>query len=672
MTTTARVALFPKGFMNELSDGTMSLWEWIEIAGTLGADGLEMYPRFLESTEPSYLLAVREACDKVRLAIPMMCSSPDFTQPDPALRREEIQHIKTMIDVMAILGPEDFRSCRVLSGQRRIEVSREDGIRWTVECIQELLEYAAEKKVVLVMENHYKDGYWTAPEFALPCDIYLEIISQIESPWFGVNYDPSNAIVAGYEPIRLLEQVRSRVITMHASDRYLKEGYSMDDIREFMDQGYSHALEHGVIGKGMNDYGMIFRILQEEKFAGWISIEDGVNGLEELEESVHFIKNQIKRYLSYSEVMKAIVLKNANSESAAVTLSEKPRPELKADHEVLIKVISVGLDGTDKEIIMHRYGVPPEGEEDLIIGHELIGVVEQAGAASGFNVGDAVTVLVRRPCPEPDCQNCRADRSDYCQSGNYIERGIKGSHGFMCEYVVEDADYVVKVPDGMSHLGVWVEPQSIFEKLWSTIAHFQQRFVWKPKRALVLGSGPMGLLSALSLRTMGIETHVWSLHAVDSLQANVLSKIGSQFQSAYNDSSVGAAEHGLARHYGSKRKLNFDIVLECTGFTPLLVEAAHLLNRNGIIGLLGISSTNRHIEVPMDQINQHFVIGNQCMVGSVNASKPDFIRAIDRIGQVERCYPGTLSSLITDEFTPEQVASVRFDRIGIKGVVRMS
>ncbi|RAP75774.1 TIM barrel protein [Paenibacillus montanisoli] len=672
MKSAARVAVFPKGFINELSEGTMSLWEWIELAGTLGADGLEMYPRFLESLEPSYLHSVREACDKVNLAIPMMCSSPDFTQPDPARRREEMQYIKSMIDVMAILGPEDFRSCRVLSGQRRNEVGREDGIRWTVECIQELLPYAAEKKVHLVMENHYKDGYWTAPEFALPCDIYLEIISQIESRWFGANYDPSNAIVAGYDPILLLEQIRSRVSTMHASDRYLKEGYTMDDIREYLDQGYSNALQHGVIGKGMNDYDTIFRMLQEEKFGGWISIEDGVNGLDELQESVNFIKTKIAQYLSGSGLMKTIVLKNANSESAEVIVAEKPRPELKSDHEVCIKVLSVGLDGTDKEIILHRYGVPAEGEDDLIIGHELIGEVEQAGAASGFSVGDAVTVLVRRPCLDPDCLNCRADRSDCCQTGTYTERGIKGSHGFMCEYVVEDANYVVKIPDSLKHLGVWVEPQSIFEKIWSTISHIQQRFVWKPKRALVLGSGPMGLLSALSFRSMGLETHVWSLHAEDSIQANVLANIGAQFQSAYTDESDGSGSHGIVRHYGDRLHLNFDVVLECTGFTPLLSEAMQLLDRNGSIGLLGVTAMDRHTTVPIDRINQNFVMGNQCMVGSVNASKADFLRAIDRLHQVERCYPGTLSGLITDEFTPEQVASVDFDRIGVKGIVRMS
>ncbi|MFC4810890.1 glucose 1-dehydrogenase [Paenibacillus sp. GCM10023250] len=369
--------------------------------------------------------------------------------------------------------------------------------------------------------------------------------------------------------------------------------------------------------------------------------------------------------------MKTIVLKNAASESARIELAEKPKPAIRHDGEVLIRVLSVGIDGTDKEIVTHRYGVPEEGEDDLIIGHELSGIVEEAGAASGFRPGDAVTALVRRPCADPACANCRADRADYCETGAYTERGIKGSHGFMREYVVEDARYVVKVPDDLRRLGVWVEPQSIFEKLWTTIACIQQRLVWRPKRALVLGSGPMGLLSALSLRTMGLETHVWSLHAGDGPQARALADAGAEFQSAYDDSPAGEGGCGLARHYGDKRGLGFDVVLECTGYSPLLVEAHQVLNRNGIIGTVGISPTDRRIPVPMDDINQRMVIGNQTVVGSVNASKADFARALDRIREMERRHPGLLRSLITDEFAPEQVPSLQFDRIGIKAVVRM-
>jgi sugar phosphate isomerase/epimerase len=294
----AQIAVFPKGYMEELSDGRMTVFEWIEMAGTLGADGLELYPTFLKETNEAYLQKVKAAAEKEGLEIPMMCSSPDFTHPDASFREQEIEKMKQMIDTMAFLGPDRFRSCRVLSGQKRPDVSREDGIRWTVESIKQLLPYAEQQKVHLVMENHYKDGFWIYPEFAQATDVYLAIISQIASPWFGVNYDPSNAIFASEDPLKLLAEVKDRLITMHASDRYLKEGYTLDDLVNYSLQGYSEALAHGVIGKGLNDYDQIFAHLQSIHFRNWISIEDGVNGLGDLRESVQFLRGKVAEYLS--------------------------------------------------------------------------------------------------------------------------------------------------------------------------------------------------------------------------------------------------------------------------------------------------------------------------------------------------------------------------------------
>ncbi|WP_010274325.1 sugar phosphate isomerase/epimerase family protein [Paenibacillus senegalensis] len=291
-----RISVFPKGYMEELSDGRMSLFEWIEMAGTLGAEGLELYPLFLINTDEDYLQKIKVSANKQGLVIPMMCTSPDFTHPSRTHRENEIKKMKQMIDVMAQLGPDSFRSCRVLSGQSRPDISREDGIRWTVESIQELLPYAECKRVHLTMENHYKDGFWLYPEFAQHSSIYLEIINQISSPWFGVNYDPSNAIFAGEDPLELLEQVKHRLITMHASDRYLQKGYTLGDLQDYSLQGYSEALAHGVIGKGINDYDQIFGHLRSIQFDGWISIEDGVNGLGDLKESVEFLTSKIKQF----------------------------------------------------------------------------------------------------------------------------------------------------------------------------------------------------------------------------------------------------------------------------------------------------------------------------------------------------------------------------------------
>jgi len=289
-----KLSVFPKCFMDELCvTRTMTLFEWIELAATLDVDGVEMYPGFFASFDPPYLEQVRAHLDENKLAAPMMCASPDFTQPDADARRAEVEREKQMIDVTAYLGG---RFCRVLSGQRREEVSQADGVRWTVESINALLDYAAARGVVLTMENHYKDGYWLYPEFAQRLDVFLEIINQINSPWFGVNYDPSNAIIAGEDPLAVLTAVKNRVVTMHASDRSLISG-TLDDLKgQDGSVGYSRNLKHGVIGQGLNDYDAIFSTLRDEGFDGWVSIEDGENGMEELRESVQFLRGKFAEH----------------------------------------------------------------------------------------------------------------------------------------------------------------------------------------------------------------------------------------------------------------------------------------------------------------------------------------------------------------------------------------
>ena len=286
-----RLAVFPKCYMDALCVArTMSLFDWIDLAATLEVHGVEMYPGFFESFEPEYLDRVREHLRRAGLEAPMMCASPDFAQTDPEARRAEVEREKQMIDVTASLGG---RFCRVLSGQRREDVSRAEGVRYTVESIRALLEHAASRNVVLNMENHYKDGYWRFPEFAQRLEVFLEVIEQVDSPWFGVNYDPSNAIVAGEDPLAVLDAVKHRVVTMHASDRHLAGGTLADLANQDGSVGYAKNLKHGVIGKGLNDYDAIFRTLKAQGFDGWISIEDGENGMQELRESVRFLRAKI-------------------------------------------------------------------------------------------------------------------------------------------------------------------------------------------------------------------------------------------------------------------------------------------------------------------------------------------------------------------------------------------
>jgi sugar phosphate isomerase/epimerase len=290
------LAAMPKAYMTALcKDGTMSLSQWIDEAASLNLDGVEWYAGFLEMKDRSNWTPLRRLVESKGMTIPMMCCSPDFTHPDPAFRQEQIEHEKFWIEMSAELGA---RFCRVLSGQRRPEVSRDDGIQYTVDCIQACLPHARERGVTLIIENHYKDDFWDFPEFAQHMDVFCDLVARIDDPNFGVNYDPSNTILAGEDPLELLHAVAPRVVTMHASDRYLTEG-TIEDLRreETRVEGYAQRLRHGQIGEGLNDYDAIFSILKENGFDdNWISIEDGVDGPEQLARSAEFLRAKIAEH----------------------------------------------------------------------------------------------------------------------------------------------------------------------------------------------------------------------------------------------------------------------------------------------------------------------------------------------------------------------------------------
>lgn len=292
------LAVFPKCFLKALCvERSMSVDEWIDMACTLDVDGLEFYSEFVPIDDTRELHRLRARVESLGKTIPMFCASPDFAQSDATARNAEIDKEKHCIVACKELGG---RFCRVLSGQRRADVSREDGLRYAADCINRLIPFAANHGVTLILENHYKDIRWTQPEFAQKRDVFLDLLSHIDqSPNFGVNYDPSNAIIAGDDPIALLEQVKNRVVTMHASDRYL-EGGTLEDLRRMEahpQTGYASILKHGVVGQGLNDYDRIFSILRSVNFHGWISIEDGedpVNGMEHLRQSAEFLRRKMK------------------------------------------------------------------------------------------------------------------------------------------------------------------------------------------------------------------------------------------------------------------------------------------------------------------------------------------------------------------------------------------
>jgi sugar phosphate isomerase/epimerase len=289
-----QVSVFPKCWFDELYQGKRDYLQWLRQAATLGAEGVEHYDGFFRSFDEAGVEPVRQVLRETGQRSSLLCFSPDFTHPDAAERGRQVERQKAAIDLCVALG---IRHCRTLSGQRHPGLTRKEGVERTVEGIRRSLDHAERRGVVLCLENHYKDGTWQYPEFAQPEDVFLEVIDRIDSPFFGVQYDPSNAVVGGFDPVRFLKKVRHRVVSMHASDRYLAPGATLDDLRQADGTlGYSDKLRHGETGKGLNDYDTIFRILAGVGYAGWISVEDGVNGLDELRRSVEFLKRKRAQY----------------------------------------------------------------------------------------------------------------------------------------------------------------------------------------------------------------------------------------------------------------------------------------------------------------------------------------------------------------------------------------
>jgi sugar phosphate isomerase/epimerase len=266
-----RISVFPKCYFDLLCHGVMDYGSWIRSAATLGSAGIEHYDGFFRSFEPADVDPVVDEVARTGQVSSMLCFSPDFTHPDPDERARQVERQRAAIDLTVRLGAQH---CRTLSGQRWPGLTRAEGVERTVDALLRSIEYAERRGVTLCLENHYKDGTWQYPEFAQAEDIYLEILERVDSPRLGVQYDPSNALVGGYDPVRFLEKVIARVVTMHASDRYMVDG----------------DLKHGETGKGLIDYDAIFGILARTGFAGWISIEDGMNGLDEMLRSVEFLK----------------------------------------------------------------------------------------------------------------------------------------------------------------------------------------------------------------------------------------------------------------------------------------------------------------------------------------------------------------------------------------------
>jgi len=301
----------------------------------------------------------------------------------------------------------------------------------------------------------------------------------------------------------------------------------------------------------------------------------------------------------------------------------------------LMRVLEVGIDGTDTEINEGLYGEPPPGAPFLVIGHEALSVVEAVGeGVSGFKPGDLVVSTVRRP---DNCPNCLAGESDMCLFGTYTERGIKGAHGYMGEYYSETPAFMVKIPPALRPFAVLLEPLSIVEKATFQAWTIQQRMVWEPKRAVVLGAGTIGILCTLLLRLRGLEVHVYAKSAPESLQGRILTDLGATYQSV-DDHPVTGIKDALGQ---------IDFILEGTGNSSVAFEAMAQLGTNGVLCLTGVSAGNRSIEIPADVINLQMVLGNRVTFGSVNANRRYFEMGLEHFQQAERTWPGIFERLIT-------------------------
>lgn len=339
--------------------------------------------------------------------------------------------------------------------------------------------------------------------------------------------------------------------------------------------------------------------------------------------------------------MKAVTVTPGKPRSA--TLRDVPTPA-PSRGEILVRLVQVGLDGTDAEIDEGLYGEAPPGETHLILGHESLGQVERAGAGiKDFVPGDLVVATVRRP---GGCLNCQAGESDMCLDGRYTERGIKGRHGFMAEYYAEAPEFLVKLPPRLKGFGVLLEPMTIVEKGVAQSLDIQKRMRWEPERALVLGAGTIGLFAALVLRNLGLEVTVVGREDPDvpSLRLDLLRTIGARYVS-----SVRSPILELPRQLG-----NLDLILEATGSSQVVFDAMQILGTNGVLCLMGITGGTRTISIPADRINLEMVLGNKVVFGSVNANRRYFELGVQHFGEFEQKWPGLLSRFITKRLPLDQ------------------
>lgn len=358
-------------------------------------------------------------------------------------------------------------------------------------------------------------------------------------------------------------------------------------------------------------------------------------------------------------------------------ITDHPEPRIESAAQIKLRMLEVGICGTDKEIASFLYGDPPAGSDYLVLGHESLGeVVETGSEVSDIAKGDLVVFSVRRPCPHPYCVACRAGRQDFCYTGDFTERGIKGHHGYIAEYVVDDVRYANKVPADLRDIAVLVEPLTIAEKGVIQLWGVQQRLPWACPvdlgesgppgwchKALVLGAGPVGLLGAMKMVLEGFETYIYSRISGVQERVDIANAIGAKF---IDSDKVGVDEM-------SKMIGNIDVVYEAVGATKLAFHVLEHLGTNAVFIFTGVPGHRESMSIETGTLLKAMVLKNQILYGTVNAGPQAFHNAIEDLAEFRSRWPDAIRSVITHRIPMESAGeAVSGDLEGIKNVISIS
>ncbi len=338
--------------------------------------------------------------------------------------------------------------------------------------------------------------------------------------------------------------------------------------------------------------------------------------------------------------MRALTVAPGVADSARI--EDVPDPPA-SDGAVLVRTLALGVCGTDREIVSGHYGWAPPGARRLVIGHELLGKVEEAPAGCGVEVGDMVVGIVRRPDPVP-CPACAVGEWDMCRNGRYTERGIKERNGFGSEFFRIEPDFLVKVDPALGITGVLLEPTSVVAKAWDHTERIGDRSrSWQPKTLLVTGAGPVGLLAALMGAQRGLDVHVLDHH--DNLHKRRLLEV-----------------LGATYHIQSLENLNGfqpDILMECSGAPSGVRDVLGRTAASGIVCLVGVTAPGHDFDIDVGALNRTMVLDNNTVFGTVNANRLHYQMAHEALVRADKTW---LNGLIITRREPVEQWTLSLER----------